>query len=171
MKTDSRCVFIGTGGEIEKLVLGSVLEASAMQTVTGWLQNSPGGTCLIPGVFSPRLFQMMLEQLNQKLEGSRFVFHNPLNLLAAGSPEIWQDSFSELAAQGGEVFYQAPLPLYLMTVNPFYPRYLQKTGKYTAAFVDKVVLLQSVRQLVQDTPVVDILQPPLPDLLEILQVR
>ena len=58
-----------------------------------------------------------------------------------------------------------------MTVNPFYPRYLQKTGKYTAAFVDKVILLQSVRQFVQHTSVVDILQPPLPDLLEIIRVR
>jgi len=55
--------------------------------------------------------------------------------------------------------------LHFMTVNPFYPRYLQKTGNYVAEFVDKVELLQAVRSVIQDTLVVDILQPPHPDLL------
>ncbi len=169
-ETSHQVSFIAPTGITQQLALGSVLEASAMQAVADWLKSSQGGTCLIPGVFSPQLFQEMLQQLDHHLEGSRFVFQSPLNLLAAGSPEIWQAGFASLKSRGGEVLYQAPLPLYLMTVNPFYPQYLQKTGNYTAAFVDKVALLQRTRQLIQDTPVVDILQPPLPDLLKICEI-
>ncbi len=151
-------------GVEQHLAAGSVLDAGTAQQIADWLAAHPSGTCLTPGVFDPRLFAHLLGQV-PNLQGASFVFGSPLNLLASGSPLEWRTSLAELAARGGRAACLRPSRLYFMTVNPFYPRYLQKTGQYTPAYVDKIDLLQACRCLIQATPVLDMLQPPLPDVL------
>lgn len=157
--------YLSGDGRMEQLSVGSVLEEAAMQQAAGWFLAGEPGQCFIPGVFGPRLFQKMVDQLAEQLAGKSFVFTSPLNLLATADPLTWQASICRLQELGGQVFYRRPMPLHFMTVNPFYPRYLQKTGQYVAEYVDKMDLLQRVRTAIRDTLVVDILQPPHPDLL------
>lgn len=158
---------LSSSGETRQLALGSVLQSEAAREIMDWFADHPAGTCITPGVFDPHLFQEMLFQAAHLAPGSRFVFNSPLSLLAAGNPELWQRCFARLAARGCQVNYLAPVLLYGMTVNPFYPHYLQKTGQYIPAYVDKMDLLQTCRSLIQATPVLDINQPPTPDLLSL----
>lgn len=149
----------------EQLPLGSILDPAAAETVAGWFLESGPGECIIPGACDPSLFQQLIGLIQPMLGGSRFVFTSPVNLIASGSPLLWQECFTTLAQYNCETAYTTPTPLCFLTVNPFYPQYLQKTGQYIPAFVDKTELLSAARAAVQRTPVVDILQPPHPDLL------
>jgi len=155
----------------EQLPLGSILDPGAMETVAGWFLDSGPGECIIPGACDPGLFQQLIARIQPVLGGSRFVFTSPVNLIASGDPLVWQESFATLAQNGCAVAYTTPTPLCFLTVNPFYPQYLQKTGQYIPAFVDKTELLAATRATVQRTAVVDILQPPHPDLLALCGLK
>jgi len=143
----------------------SILDESTLRQLSDCLNTSDVSRVWIPGVFSPQLFLNLIESNYQRMSKVDFVFASPVSLLAAGSPTIWSKCFALLMDMGSRVYYKTPLPLYFMTVNPFYPKYLQKTASYTAAYVDNNTLLSTVRSKIQKTPVIDILQPPHPDLL------
>jgi hypothetical protein len=128
------------------------------------------GDIFIPGVFSPHLFKQIAERYAFNFKGKGLIFSNPLNLLSSGSPEIWQSCFSNLRKNGTEIQYLSPTPLRFITVNPFFPKYMQKTATYSAEFVDKKLLLQQAQYKILRTPVVDILQPPHPDLLTLCKL-
>ena len=170
--TDARVVsYNSPNAQTCQLKISSVLEESALQQLAGWLTPEETGTCLIPGVFSPQLFQQLVVEHPARLGGKTFVFTSPLNLLAAGSPQTWQASFAHLDQLGARIAYLTPIPLHFLTVNPFYPQYLQKTGQYEAAYVDKHALLRQTRAAIRTTPVIDILQPPHPDLLALCSLK
>lgn len=154
-------------GEIRQMEISSIMDEDHLQRLVGWLTPGQQADCFVPGVFAPHLFEKMVESAPGFLAGKTFIFTSPLSLLASASPEIWRSGISRLQELGGALAYKQSLPLHFMTVNPFYPRYLQKTGSYVAEFIDKVKLLQEVRELITDTPVLDILQPPHPDLLSL----
>ncbi len=162
---DPAHVTFSTECEHRWLDSGSVLDEPMLRQVTEWLLADQANTLWIPGVFSPQLFQNLVQACAERLRGVDFVFASPVNLLAAGSPYLWRGCFEQLNQFGATVYYRTPLPLHFMTVNPFYPKYRQKTGSYIAAYVDKKLLLETVRSAIQSTPVVDIYQPPHPDLL------
>lgn len=157
--------YTDSSGDAWQLQSGSLLDEETLRLLADRLAPGGRGACWIPGVFAPRLFQQLLEEGGDRLAGKEFVFASPLNLLASGSPLLWQASFERLGQLGGQAAYAEPMPLHFITVNPFYPRYLQQTGRYIAAYVDKVELLEAVRAAVTASPVVDILQPPHPNLL------
>ncbi|HWQ45938.1 MAG TPA: hypothetical protein VN376_03675 [Longilinea sp.] len=159
--------FRSNAGKVEQLPYSSVMDEISMETVAGWLVSGTGGEVLIPGVFSPLLFQLLLERYADKISGTSFLFYSPLNLLASGNPLVWQSCFAKLKELKCQISYIAPIPLHFITVNPFYPEYLQKTGNYNPAYVDKIRLLQVCREKIKTTPIVDILQPPHPDLLSL----
>jgi len=148
-----------------QLPTSSILDAETAGMVLNWFQSSGPGTCLVPGVCDPGLFLHLAQALGARAEGCRFVFTSPVNLIASGSPPTWRAAFAQWTLAGGAVAYTTPTPLCFLTVNPFYPQYLQKTGKYIPAFVDKTELLAAARQVVSNAAVIDILQPPHPDLL------
>lgn len=153
------------------LPFGSVLDEHMLATLTDWMRVAGEGVCIVPGIFNPGLFQKGVAALEQFLAGKQFVFASPLNLLTTGQPEVWQESFSALKKKGAGVAYLHPVHLNFMTVNPFFPRYLQKTASYVADFVDKMQLLQAVKESVRESVVVDILQPPHPDLLDLCHLN
>lgn len=157
--------YTSSGGAAHWLESGSLLDEDSLQKLSRWLVRGENGVCIIPGVCAPQLYQRLVEEHPGQMEEKEFVFASPLNLLASGSPLVWQSSFARLGELGGRVSYMATMPLHFITVNPFYPRYLQKTGRYLPAYVDKHELLRSARAAVKSTPVVDILQPPHPDLM------
>ena len=71
----------------------------------------------------------------------------------------------QLQNLGTRISFITPIPLHFITVNPFYPKHLQKSGEYVPGYVDKQELLQTARSRITTTLVLDILQPPHPDLL------
>jgi len=159
--------FRSAEGNIQQLGYSSVMDEISMENVAGWLASGTKGELLIPGAFTPVLFQRMLERYGSKLSGNTFLFFSPLNLLASGDPLIWQNCFHRLSELECKIGYVAPIPLHFITVNPFYPQYLQKTGNYIPAYVDKIRLLQDCRDKIKTTPIVDIFQPPHPDLISL----
>ncbi len=160
---------LGCSEKSEKFELpySSVFDSNTAELLAGWLSITGDSLCYVPGTFAPGLFYEMCQKLGDRLQGKQFVFRNPLHLLATGQPELWQESFSYLVSKSAQVFYRSLSHLNFMTVNPFYPKYLQKTANYIAEYVDKKELLSSVKESVKNTLVIDILQPPYPDLLEL----
>lgn len=162
-------LFQDAQGRRETHPLSSVLEEAVMAQVAAWFEPGKGGQCWIPGAFSPALFAKMLQCHAPQLAGGRFIFTSPLHLLASGSPLTWQTCLDQLSNLGASLEFLSAKRLYLLTVNPFYPYYAQKSGHYSPAYVDKIALLEACRASVRGTPVVDILSPPHPDLLALCE--
>ncbi len=149
----------------------SILDENSMESLVRWLSGVGNCLCYVPGIFSPGLFQSLCQKLGERLSGKRFIFNSPLHLLTTGQPELWQECYSFLRSKNAQIYFKTPIHLNFMTVNPFYPKYLQKTASYIAEYVDKTELLTSVKESVKNTLVVDILQPPYPDLLKLCNLN
>lgn len=145
--------------------IDTTLGEAALKEVVGWLGPQEQGTITIPGVIHPELFKKMVALHPRRLENKELVFTSALHLLAAGSPKAWLSRFMQLHNQGTRISFITPVPLHFITVNPFYPKFLQQSGEYIPAYVDKQELLETARSRITTTPVSDILQPPHPDLL------
>lgn len=167
----TKVCYLNQSDQLKEHSFGSILDKGSLDMVTGWLSEKGPGLLFTPGIFDPELFKTMIESLGDKLSQKEFVFANPLNLLSTGKPECWQSSFQYLADRACAVTYLTPIHLNFITVNPFYPRYLQQTASYVPEFVDKYELLKTVSHQIQTTEVVDILQPPYPDLLNLSHLK
>jgi len=152
-----------------ELALGSLLDQGMLDALLKQLSGVACGQVIIPGACIPQLFEQLLKHIPASLEGLQFVFSNPLNLIVSGNSALWQQNLTDLTARGAAAGYLETIPLHFMTVNPFFPRYLQKTSAYVADYVDKVELLEAARSQIS-FPVFDIYQPPIPDLLELIGI-
>lgn len=159
------CCTDEAGNILHRLPTGSVTDEPSMQQAARWIENRATRQIFVPGVFYPPLFESFIKNYSALMADRKLIFTSPLSLLATGSPKVWQQSLQYLICLGAEIAYRTPIPLHYMTVNPFYPRYLQKTGAYIAEFVDKLELLRAAREKIAHTMVIDVLQPPHPDLL------
>jgi len=126
---------------------------------------------IIPGACDPFILRQVLEQNSVWMEGSRILFGSPLKIIASGKPVQWMECFNIMSRLDIAPGYLAKTPLCMLTVNPFYPDYNQETGAYSPAYVSKEKLLHDMRSEIQEVPVVDVMQPPLPDLLQICNIR
>lgn len=126
---------------------------------------------IIPGACDPLILRQLIQQNDSMLENSRIIFGSPLKLLASGKPIQWMECFTAMSNQGITPAYLDKIPIRLITVNPFYPAYNQETGTYSPAYVSKEQLLCDIQTEIHEAPVVDIMQPPLPDLLHICKIR
>lgn len=144
-----------------KLTHSSLLgEASLVELFTA-IEPRPTAI-VIPHACDPGLVERLLERYPQARE-SRWVFGDPLKLIASGSPLTWERVLEGLVAA-----YLDTIPLHCLTVNPFYPCYQPQTGRYEAGWVDKTGLLRAVGEEVVQTPVFDLRQAPTPDLLDLI---
>lgn len=155
----------GGGSKVSLLKTSSLMDEAALQKVVGWLDPHGPGTLTIPGVIHPEMFKKLVELHPRKLKNKELVFTSALHLLAAGSLQAWLSGFMQLQDLGTRISFISPISLHFITVNPFYPKFLQKSGEYVPAYVDRQELLQTARGRITTTPVIDILQPPHPDLL------
>jgi len=146
------------GGQEIQLNTGSLLSEWTMETVAARF-TQPVDSLTIPGACDPSLLQRLLERGNAQLEGADLVFGSPLKLAASGDPQGWSRLILQAASRGQRVFYQESVPPLLLTVNPFYPSYLQRFETYGPSTVDKIALLTEVREQVNQIPVIDIRQP------------
>jgi hypothetical protein len=156
-------------GSTVEIFPGSLLGDQVQAELHAALQQ-PVETLVIPGACDPRRLEALLDAAARSLEGARLLFGSPLKLIASGDPQVWARLFERFAALSSPLAYLENVPVYFQTVNPFYPRYLFRPGEYEAAYVDKYALLAAVRAALPAITVLDILQPPPPDLLALMQV-
>jgi hypothetical protein len=108
-----------------------------------------------------------MDKAGRKLSGAVLIFSSPLNLIASGNPFDWGRVFDRAGSLNIQICYLRKNELFCLTVNPFYPRYNAHDGTYHPAYVDKRDLLQSMRAGISSVPVVDVCQPPVPNLLDL----
>ena len=147
-----------------KLDSGSLLSQTAFQTLEAAAEASPPHSILIPNACHPA---RLLELLTRKpaLREAQWVFGSPLKLLASGDPRLWETVWTDMHLPPQ---YFETLPLHCLTLNPFYPSYRAATWSYSEKFLDAEALLAAVRAQVTAVPVLNLRQPPIPDLLDIL---
>lgn len=150
---------------------GSLLGDAALQLLQNSLR-SPATALHFPGACDPIRLEKLLRSHPKFLESAAIFFDNPLKLVASGDPFTWQRVWREFKKLGISPYFKDKNPVFFMTVNPFYPRYLPQTGEYEAAYVNKNALLTAVREkITPHIPVYDIRQPPIPDLLRLVGIK
>jgi hypothetical protein len=151
------------------LSVGSLLTAEIVLEAVHFSPRSPQRLS-IPGACGPKLLIQLLA--NPKFnELNQIILADPLKAIASGTPQSWMEVKQELERRQGQLFVERLVPVHLLTVNPFFPRFYANSWQYEAGEVDKIELLSAVRQKVQSIPVVDIRQPPLPDLLALVGLQ
>lgn len=122
----------------------------------------------IPGACDPKLLKQLINQKAELLHGALMLFRSPLHLVASGDPLLWGEIFRSLEEADIQLGSLQTPQVFFVTVNPFYPRYLDQRGTYEAAYVDKHELLATARRHISGVPVVDIFQPPFPDVISLI---
>lgn len=147
-----------------KLDSGSLLSQAAFQALEAAAEAAPPQHVRIPDACHPA---RLLDLLTRKpaLCQAQWVFGSPLKLLASGDPRLWEAVWARL--QHPPQYFET-LPLHCLTLNPFYPSYHAATWSYSEKFLDAEALLAAVRAQVTAVPVLNLRQPPIPDLLDLL---
>ncbi|HEX2979363.1 MAG TPA: hypothetical protein VHO48_03760, partial [Anaerolineaceae bacterium] len=72
--------------------------------------------------------------------------------------DAWERAIEQARQAGHTVTCMEKVPLRMLTVNPFYPRYTGRSGFYEAAWVDPEELRKAVSQAIPEKPVVDVMR-------------
>jgi hypothetical protein len=110
----------------------------------------------VKGIIGGEGFETLLEKGGGRLQGVTLIFEDPIKLLVSGGPADLRHWLGALENMGARIAVGRQVPLKLITVNPFYPRYRYATHDYEAAYVDKERLRESIARLVR-VPVVNVL--------------
>ncbi|NPV86099.1 MAG: hypothetical protein HPY45_08835 [Anaerolineae bacterium] len=156
-KDQTSCV-LGYGSLIGKNLLDTLLRTLI----------APVKKIYIPGACDPHLLKLLIDQKADLLRGALMLFRSPLHLVASGDPLLWKEIFPLLEATDIQPSSLQTPQVFFMTVNPFYPRYLDRNGMYEAAYVDKRELLAAACNRISEIPVLDIFQPPFPDVISLI---
>ncbi len=90
----------------------------------------------IPGACYPEMLSKLLVNMPAKNIPQELILGNPLYLIASGSPTIWKETLASYESHGFAIGYLETLPLLFITVNPFFPRFIQASHTYESAYVD-----------------------------------
>ncbi len=151
-------------GQVATLGSGSLLSEAAFQALETATDTCLPQQLLIPNACHPARLQELLTR-KPALREVQWVFGSPLKLLASGDPRLWEMVWASM--QHPPQYFET-LPLRCLTLNPFYPSYHAATWSYSENFLDANALLAAVRAQVTDVPVLNLRQPPIPDLLDLL---
>lgn len=122
----------------------------------------------IPGACYPDLLLKLLDSLPNTYNIKELILGNPLYLIASGHPVLWQETLKRYEKSGYKISYCETLPLLFMTVNPFYPRYIQSTHTYTAAYVNAAELLSEIQAHVKNITVINVEETTSSELLNLI---
>lgn len=146
---------------------GSLISSRTLDEITPLLVK-PLVRIEIPGACHPMLLKMLLEKEALQKTPINLIFGNPLKLIASGGLNQWVEF---LQNQHLTIHYRRTLPVKMLTLNPFYLKPRPGTTNFQNAYVDKYFLLRSVRILLPDFTVYDLMQLPQPDLMRLLDVN
>lgn len=144
---------------------GSLLSESAQANLLHSLHH-PVHRLVIPFACHPRLLGLILE----RLPGSQLVLGDPLKCIASGDPLNWQKVWQDCSRLGVTPSYLHSVPVRLMTVNPFFPRFIASEHRYEPAYVNSAELVEAVQVGITLFPVMDIRQPPEPNFIRLLDL-
>jgi len=133
---------------------GSLLSQDGVEALAGAIDNPLAVLC-IPNACSPIRIRELIQQREKYLLSTHFIFGDPLKLIASGDPCMWMELIED---HGIQISYFETLPLYLLTVNPLYPRFIPEYNTYELAMVDKGDLLESIKAAVLPLKTLDIQQ-------------
>lgn len=165
-----RISLLSRAGDLRELDSGSLLSAEAAGRFVLEL-DQPVDEMVIPGACDPRYLARLLQERAVQLDGARLFFGSPWNLAASGHPLDWAQVLANCDRLAVRLAFLEKNEVYSLTVNPFYPRYVPQTGAYQPAYIDKVALLAEMRAAGLGVDVIDVRQPPTPDLLRLCHLR
>lgn len=122
---------------------------------------------IIPGMVDCHSLKALLDYCGTAVNSTTWVFQDPIKLLVGGNPVDVSGVLEQLASLDGSVTVRNKVPLYLITINPFYPAYSFEDNVYSSAYVDAVYLKAALQQAVS-SPVIDVLQEPVEEAYELL---
>jgi hypothetical protein len=150
---DSAILIQYADGNTCSLPGGSLINASNVPPLLPFL-TEPITDLSIPGACQPDLLADLIPHLPARV---KFHLGSPLKMIASGNALRWSQVLDSINEGNFPIDVLQTLPLLLITVNPFFPHYLQKTGSYQPGFIDRSSLLKEMRRTVKFTPVFDIL--------------
>lgn len=104
--------------------------------------------------------ELIMEFLSGRAGPVTITCGDPLRMIAGGDPLQWSRLRDEYNTR---MQIMNPVHLIAMTVNPFYPRWMNRGFEYEPALVDAPELVRAVTGAVKKIPVFDIMQSPTPD--------
>jgi hypothetical protein len=121
----------------------------------------------VPGIISEKCLQTLIEKLGRQPQRFLLAFADPIKLLVAANPVGYYDLIQELEKTGAVVGVIRRVPLFAVTINPFYPDYRRETQAYQPAFVDMTRLQLAIKGAVK-IPVYNVVKQGAKGLVDIL---
>jgi len=154
-------------GEVEEpiLHLGSMLVEK--QGVEFAQQVNGYRTVEFSGVVDVKPLQAFLRQLDTC---PHLVLRDPVKLLLSQDLAMTAETIKAYMVRGGRVTVRNPLPLKVITVNPFYPDYNEANHQYSPGLMDAEEIYSAIASAV-DVPVVDVVRQGGAKLAKILELK
>lgn len=141
---------------LERLTFGSILLPGLVDQVMEKWQPSMS-LLYVPGVIEENAMRQLVDELLARGVQGELVFHDPIKLLVGGNPLFVEEMYHKLAAGGIRMTVCTRLPLRLITINPFYPRYRVQYRNYQPDYVDAEELQSAIQRQV-DVRVVNVMK-------------
>lgn len=157
----TRCTLVYQDGSCKIQGTGSLLNLSTLDAALS--THNKLQKLILPGVINPEEIQALLtdEAGSQRLANPLTILAgSPLKMIASGHIQTWG---ALLQSKTAEIKVLQTLPLLGITVNSFYPRWLNRGSQYEPVAIDGGELLESMRRTITILPVFDIIQNPPPN--------
>jgi len=134
--------------------MASVLDIRAAQRLAAVLLNNQ--EVVIDGVVSSQGLEYLIKK-GQGLKGKRLILPDAIKLLVCGEVRNIYKLLSRLKELGLEIGVKKEVRVTALTVNPYYPQFRFSFNDYQAAYVDRDLLYESIRNSV-NIPLFDIVE-------------
>lgn len=134
-------------GSSSRLGFGSLLLPGMVETLLQSIEEQTEGI-YIPGVIEEQALKRLVDALVERGLKGELVLRDPIKLLVGGDPLVLAAALTRLKQAGIALKVCASLPLRLITVNPFYPRYRVQYRNYQPDFVDAGLLKTTIQSKV-----------------------
>lgn len=131
-------------GSYTALTYGSLLLPGLVDTLFQNMEDEAEGL-YIPGVIEEQALKRLVEALLARGFKGELVLRDPIKLLVGGNPLVLAGALNQLKEAGIALKVCTRLPLRLITVNPFYPRYRVQYRNYQPDFVDSGLLKRAIQ--------------------------
>lgn len=125
----------GSSVEMEQLAYGSLLLPGLVDTLMERVTAHTVGL-YVPGVIEAEALKRLTHALLERGVRGELILHDPIKLLVGGDPLLVEEVQQQLAEGGITLTVCSRLPLRLITINPFYPRYRVQYRNYQPDYVD-----------------------------------
>lgn len=104
-----------------------------------------GSQLYVPGIISKKAIDTLKKVYNGQSRRLFLTFENSLKVLMTDNPEAVYQEINEMENQGIIIGVLKRVPLFAITVNPFFPEFRVKDNSYCKAFVDPIRLELAIK--------------------------